>query len=82
MCDVPSVAVYCSESTEQSNFICHYNTFYEGFLVPYDRLLTKIAASGVELRIVIWKTEFLLGLTQTGLEGNHQKKSEQRKGQY
>ena len=29
-------------------------------LVPHDRLLTKIAATGVDLRVVVWVKEFLL----------------------
>jgi hypothetical protein len=33
-------------------------------LVPHGRLLTKIAASGVELRVVVWIKEFLLGRLQ------------------
>jgi hypothetical protein len=33
-------------------------------LVPHDRLLTKIAATGVDLRVVVWVKEFLLGRTQ------------------
>ena len=33
-------------------------------LVPHDRLLTKTAASGVELRLVVRLREFLLGRTQ------------------
>jgi hypothetical protein len=33
-------------------------------LVPHDRLLTKITASGVDSRVVIWIREFLLGRTQ------------------
>jgi hypothetical protein len=33
-------------------------------LVPHDRLLTKTAASGMELRVVVWKREFLLGHMQ------------------
>ena len=33
-------------------------------LVPHDRLLTKIAASGVDLRVVVWVKEFLLGRSQ------------------
>jgi hypothetical protein len=50
--------------------------FFEGFLVPPDRLLTKTAGSGVELRVVIWIRGFLLDRAQTGSEGNYQKKSE------
>jgi hypothetical protein len=33
-------------------------------LVPHDRLLTKIAATGVNLRVVVWVKEFLLGCSQ------------------
>jgi len=33
-------------------------------LVPHDRLLMKIAISGVDSRVVAWVREFLLGRTQ------------------
>ena len=33
-------------------------------LVPRDRLFTKIAATGVDLRVVVWVKEFLLGRSQ------------------
>lgn len=33
-------------------------------LVPHDRLITKIAATGVDLRVVLWVKEFLLGRSQ------------------
>ena len=33
-------------------------------LVPHDRLLKKIAASGVDSRVVIWIREFLIGHSQ------------------
>ena len=33
-------------------------------LVPHDRLLTKIAAAGVDLRVVVCVKEFLLGRSQ------------------
>ena len=33
-------------------------------LVPRDTLLTKIAATGVDLRVVVWVKEFLLGRSQ------------------
>jgi len=33
-------------------------------LVPHDWLLMKTAALGVELRVVVWKREFLLGRMQ------------------
>jgi len=35
-----------------------------GDLVPHDRLLTKLAASGVDSRVVVWVREFLVGRTQ------------------
>ena len=34
-------------------------------LVPHDRLLTKVAATGVDLRTVVWVKEFLLGRSQS-----------------
>jgi len=33
-------------------------------LVPHDRQLTKIAATGMDLRVVVWVKEFLLGCSQ------------------
>ena len=33
-------------------------------LVPYDRLLMKLAASGVYSRVVVWVREFLIGRTK------------------
>ena len=39
--------------------------FSEAFdLVPHDRQLTKIAATGMDLRVVVLVKEFLLGLSQ------------------
>jgi hypothetical protein len=33
-------------------------------LVPHYRLLTKIAATGMDLWVVVWVKEFLLGRSQ------------------
>ena len=33
-------------------------------LLQYDRLLTEIAATGVELKVVEWVKEFVLGRSQ------------------
>jgi hypothetical protein len=33
-------------------------------LVPHDRLLTKFAETGLDLRVVVWVKEFLLGRSQ------------------
>jgi len=33
-------------------------------LVPRDRLLTKMATSGVDSKVVVWVREFLVGRTQ------------------
>ena len=39
--------------------------FFKAFdLVPHDRLLTKLVASGVDSRVVVWVREFLVGRTQ------------------
>jgi hypothetical protein len=35
-------------------------------LVPHDRLLTKIVASGEDSRVVAWVRQFLLGRTRVG----------------
>jgi hypothetical protein len=40
-------------------------------LVPHGRLLTKIANSGVDSRVVVWIREFLLGRTQGVRLGGH-----------
>jgi len=40
-------------------------------LVPHGRLLTKIANSGVDSRVVVWIREFLLGRTQRFRVGGH-----------
>jgi hypothetical protein len=41
------------------------NRFFKGILfVPHDRLLTKIAETGLELRVVLWAKKFLLGRSQ------------------
>ena len=33
--------------------------------IPHDRLLTKLAASGVDSRVVVWGREFLVGRTES-----------------
>ena len=43
--------------------VIHFSRAFD--LVPHDRLLMKIANSGVVLRVVAWVREFLLGRTQT-----------------
>ena len=40
-------------------------------LVPHSRLVTKIANSGVDSRVVVWIKEFLLGRTQRVRVGGH-----------
>ena len=40
-------------------------------LVPHGRLLTKIANSGVDPRVVVWIRKFLLGRTQRVRVGGH-----------
>jgi hypothetical protein len=40
-------------------------------LVPHGRLLTKIANSGVDSRVVVWVREFLLGRMQRVRVGGH-----------
>jgi len=33
--------------------------------VPHDRLLMEIAANGVDLRVVVWVKEFVLGRSES-----------------
>jgi len=40
-------------------------------LVPHGRLLTKIANSGVDSRVLVWIREFLLDRTQRVRVGGH-----------
>jgi len=41
------------------------NRFLKAFdLVPHDRLLTKITATRVDMRVVVWVKEFFLGCSQ------------------
>jgi hypothetical protein len=44
--------------------------------VPHDRLLKKIAASGVDPRVVVWIRDFLIGRSQTEWGGNTQRRLE------
>jgi hypothetical protein len=34
------------------------------YVVPHDTLLTKIMATGVDLRVIVWAQKFLLGRLQ------------------
>jgi hypothetical protein len=46
--------------------------FSKGFdLIPHDRLLKKVAALGVDLRVVVWIREFLIGHSQRVRVGRH-----------
>ena len=49
----------------RARYRCDYNRLFQGFrLVPHDRLLMKLAASGVDSRVVVSVREFLVGRTQ------------------
>ena len=48
--------------TDIDAFIVEFSKAFD--LVPHDRLLTKIANSGVDSRVVVWIREFLLDRTQ------------------
>jgi len=50
----------------------------KGFhFIPHDRLLTKLATSGVDSRVVVWVRELLVGRTQSfRVEGNYPRKSQ------
>ena len=40
-------------------------------LVPHDQLLKKMAASGMDSRVVVWIREFLIGRSQRVRVGRH-----------
>jgi len=47
---------------------CYWN--FSLTIIPHDRLLMKLAASGMDSRVVIWAREFFVGRTQrVRLEG-------------
>jgi len=56
------IADLLDEGVRTDAIIIDFSKFYD--LVPHDRLLTKIAATGVDLRVVVWAKEFLLGCSQ------------------
>jgi Reverse transcriptase (RNA-dependent DNA polymerase). len=43
-------------------------------LVPHDRLVMKLVASGVDSRVVVWVREFFVGRTQRVRLGGQQSK--------
>jgi len=43
-------------------------------IIPHDRLLMKLADSGMDSRVVIWVREFLVGRTQRVRLGGQQSK--------
>jgi len=53
---------YLDEVVNIDTIIIEFSKAFD--LVPHDRLLTKLAASGMDLRVVIWVREFLVGSTQ------------------
>ena len=41
---------------------CHWN--FSLTIIPHDRMLMKLAASGMDSRVIIWVREFVVGRTQ------------------
>jgi len=56
------IAVSLDNGDEIGAIIVDFSNAFD--LVPHGRLLTKIAKSGVDSRVVVWIREFLLGRTQ------------------
>jgi len=50
------------EGVDTDAIITHFSKAFD--LVPHDRLLTKLEASGVDSRVVVWLWEFLVGRTK------------------
>jgi hypothetical protein len=59
----PSSQMLRTDTTASYNaYICIYQTAFDS--VPHDRLLTNITATGIDLKVVLWVKEFLLGRSQ------------------
>jgi len=56
------IADSLDEGVKTDAIIINFSKAFD--LVPHDRLLTKIAATRVDLRVVLWVKEFLLGCSQ------------------
>jgi hypothetical protein len=59
---VPLPAARPTPNLEDHPIIIDFSKAFD--FVTHDRLLTKIAATGVDLRVVVWVKEFLLGSSQ------------------
>jgi len=57
------------EATRLDAIIIDFSKAFD--LVPHDRLLKKIAASGVDSRVVVWIREFLIDRSQRVRVGGH-----------
>ena len=57
------IADSLDEGVRKDAIITDFSNAFD--LVPHDRILTKIAATGVDLRVVVWAKEFLLGRSQS-----------------
>ena len=56
------IADSVDERVRTATIIIYYSKAFN--LVPHDRLLTKIATNGVDLRLVVWLMVFPLGRSQ------------------
>jgi hypothetical protein len=78
-CEIQVITVYqdIADSMDNGSGIDAIRIYFlmAFYLLPHDRLLQKIAASGVDSRIAVWIREFLLGRTQTEWEDNCRRKS-------
>jgi len=59
-----NIANSLDEGVRTDTIIIDFSKAFD--LVRHDRLLTKIAAIGVDLRVVVWVKEFLLGRSERG----------------
>ena len=64
-----SISDSLDEATRLDAIIIDFSKAFD--LVPHDRLLKKIAASGVDSRVVVWIREFLTDRSQRVSVGRH-----------
>jgi hypothetical protein len=67
------IAVSLDEAVRLDTIIIDFSKVFD--IVPHDRLLKKISASGVDSSVVVWIREFLIGHSQrVRVGGNTQRK--------
>jgi len=70
------IIIFCQDMSDSQDEAISVDAIIRDYskafhLVPHDRLLKKIAATGVGARVVVWIREFLIGRSQRVRVGRH-----------